>query len=129
MESKTMTEVANPTLGKIEDAVERFGLYALLQVGLGALFAAYPQLNFWPLAPFIKGLAEKLADKLFVFIRLVLDLNVIRFVNEQHQVTFERSVVSLKAIARGYGVDSDQFRKTRENAKTYFAQLVHFNGA
>lgn len=124
-----MTEVANPTLGKIEDAIERFGLFALTQVGLNALFAAFPWLNTWPLGPFIRGMAEYLGDKLFAFLRLVLDLKVIKFVNDQAQAKFERSVVTLRALARGYGVESEEFKKARVNAKAAFADFVRYRGA
>lgn len=124
-----MTEVANPTLGKIEDAVERFGLYAITQVGLGALFAWQPWLNTWPLGNFIRGMTEFLSEKLFKFIRLVIDLRVIKFVNEKNQAAFDRSMVTLKAMARGYGIDSEEFKRARENAKQNFADFVRFHGA
>lgn len=123
-----MTTEVSPTLRKIEDAVERFGLYALSEVGVNALFAWQPWMAAWPLGPFIRKLTEFLSDKLFTFIRLVIDLKVIRFVNDKNQAAFDRSMVTLKALARGYGVDSDEFKKARENAKTSFAEFVRFHG-
>jgi hypothetical protein len=124
-----MTEVANPTLGKIEDAIEKFGLDALLLVGLNALFTAVPWLSKWPLGPFIRKMVEFLSEKLFAAIRLVIDLRVIKFINDKNQAAFDRSVVTLKAIARGYGIESEEFKKARENAKANFADFVRFNGA
>lgn len=124
-----MTEVANPTLGKIEDAVEKFGLYAITQVGLNALFAWQPWLNIWPLGNFIRGVTEYLSEKLFAFIRLTIDLSVIKFVNEKNQAAFDRSMVTLKAMARGYGIQSPEFKRARDNAKTSFAEFVRFHGA
>ncbi len=124
-----MTEVANPMLGKIEDVVERFGMYALSEIGLNALFAAAPWLASWPLGPFIRKLTEYLGEKMFSFLRLMIDLKVIKFVNDKNQAAFDREVVKLKAMARGYGVDSDEFKKARESAKASFAKFVRFNGA
>lgn len=124
-----MTEVANPTLGKIEDAVQRFSLFALTEIGLKALFTYFTFLNVWPLKQIITGVTELLANKLFFLVRLVLDLNVIKLVNEKNQANFDRSVVILRVIAREQGIDSDSFKKGRENAKQNFSDLVRFNGA
>lgn len=121
-----MTDQASPAVGEIEDAIQKYGLDSLVQVGLTSLFAAAPALAVWPLKPLITGLANLLSDKLFSFIRLMVDLTVIKFVNDLHQKTFDRQLVALKALARGYGVDSDQFKKARQNAKDAFAELVHF---
>lgn len=124
-----MTQVANPTVGAIEDAVEKYGLDALVEVGLASLFQAAPWLGVWPLRQIVSGVTRLLADKLFAFIRLVIDLKVIAFVNAQNQKTFEREVVKLRALARGYGTDSEQFKKGRADAKAAFADFVRFNGA
>ena len=124
-----MTEVANPALGKIEDALERYGLNALLEVGLGSLFTAVPFLNVWPLRQIIRGLAGVVARKIFEVLRLAIDLRFIRFVNEQNQQSFEREVLKLKVIAYAHGVDSPEFKKQYEGAHDAFASFVRFNGA
>jgi hypothetical protein len=66
---------------------------------------------------------------LFEILRLVIDLKVIKFVNDRNQADFERQVVTLRALARGYGVDSPQFRKAKDDAKAAFAKFVRYNGA
>ena len=123
-----MTTSANPALGKVEDAVEQLGLFALTQVGLTALFTVVPVLGVWPLGSIIRGLTKMLAEKLFAYIRLVIDLKVIRFVNDQNQATFEREVLKLKVLARGYGMDSEEFKKGRESAKAALSNFVRFHG-
>lgn len=124
-----MTEAAIPVLGKIEDVAERFGLFAISEVGLNALFSWQPWLGVWPLGPIIRGMTELLCSKLFKYIRLVIDLKIIKFTNERNQAAFDRSMVTLKAMARGYGIESEEFKTARENAKATFSDFVRFRGA
>lgn len=124
-----MSEIADPTLGKIEDALERYGLEALLEVGLTALFTAVPVLNAWPLRPLIRGLVGLVARKIFAVLRLMLDLRFIRFVNDQNQMLFEREVLKLKFAAHAHGVSSPEFKKQYVEAHNAFASFVKFNGA
>lgn len=122
-----MTEVANPTLGRIEDAVERYGLATLIEVGFTALFAALPFLR--PIGGILRRIVGVLADKLFEFVRLIIDLKVIRLVNDAHQASFEREVLNLRLSAHDHGVNSPEFRKQYEEAHDAFAAFVKFNGA
>ncbi len=123
-----MTESVNPTLSQIENAVEKFGLFALKEIGLTALFAAVPWLAVWPLGPIIRRASEILTEKLFAYLRLVIDLKVIRFVNEKNQAAFDREVTKLKAMARAFGTESPEFKTARENAKTSLSEFVRFRG-
>lgn len=124
-----MSEIADPTLGKIEDALEKYGLEALLEVGMTALFTAVPILNAWPLRPIIRGIVGIVARKIFAVLRLMLDLRFIRFVNEQHQYVFEREVLKLKLMAHAHGISSPEFKKQYEEAHNAFADFVRYNGA
>ncbi len=124
-----MTTEVNPVLGDIEDAIQRFSLFALSKVGMNALFTAVPWLNVWPLRSIIEGLSEMLVNKLFAGIRLMVDLSTISFLNSSHQKVFEKNILSLRALARGYGIESDAFKRARENAKQNFADAIRYNGA
>jgi hypothetical protein len=124
-----MSEVANPALGKIEDALERYGLAALIEAGLAALFTAVPFLGAWPFQSIIRGVTNMLASKAFEVLRLVIDLRFIRFVNERNQAAFDREVLKLKVLAYAHGVNSPEFQKQYEEAHDAFASFVRYNGA
>ncbi len=124
-----MTDVVTPTLGKIEDAVERFGLYAISQIWLNAVFVAWPVLGTWPLAQIIRTFTEILCDKAFAALRVTVDLKVIRFLDDKNLAAYEREVLKLRALGRGYGPESPQFKKARDDAKASFIKFAHFNGA
>ncbi len=124
-----MTTQANPTLGNIEDVIQKYGLYVLAEIGLKALFTYYPVLNVWPLNQIITGITHFINDQISSLLRLEIDLAAIKIVNDSHRAQFERSVVVLRILAHEQGIDSDAFKKGRENAKANFATLVRFNGA
>jgi hypothetical protein len=95
---------------------------------LNALFATFPWVGTW-LGPILRPLAEWVCDRIFEYLRLVIDLKVIKLVNDQHQAAFEREVVKLRILARTQGIDSEAFKKERQDAKAAFAKFVRFNGA
>lgn len=124
-----MTEVANPTLGKIEDAVERLGYELRVRLFLPALYSAVPFLGAWPFKQLIEYVVNRFSDEIFAAVRLWTDLKVIKLVNDRHQATFERDVLVLRVLGKSHGIDSPEFRKQYEEAHDAFAAFVKFNGA
>ncbi len=124
-----MTTEANPDLGKAEDFFQVLIWDNLINVALVAFFAAAPWARFWPLNALIRNVVLIMSGKLYALMKLTVDLEAIAFVNQQNKQLFDRQSVALKAIARGYGIDSPQYKNAREDAKASFAQFIRFNGA
>ena len=124
-----MTNNANPVLGQIEDLFKDLVWDSLVKSALTALFVAVPGLAVWPLGMIIRWVVNRYAGQLFQLLRLVVDLKVIAFVNYEHKRAFDNAAVKLKIIALDQGIDSDEFKKARENAKASLAKFVTFGGA
>lgn len=114
-----MTEIANPALGKIEDLVKDLAWDNLVKATL-----VYLKLDFWP----VNAIATLFTDKLYESLRTTVDLAAISLVNEHHQRGFDRALVTLAIVARDKGMESDEYRKAKENAKTALSQFVRFRG-
>lgn len=124
----TVTETANPALGKIEDLFKDLVWDNLITAALTALFAYIPVLGVWPLKPIITYVVTTFASKLFDLVRLTVDLQVIVFANNAHKKAFDGAAVKLKIIAHSHGTSSDQFKKAKEDAKETLSAFVRFNG-
>ena len=114
-----MTTQVNPTLENVESIFKGLAWDNLVS---GVLL--YFKIDVWPLNSFIR----LITDKLFDLFKTSFDLQAIVFINDQHKDAFTKAMVTLKIIAHDKGIDSQEFRKAKENAKEYLAQFVHFNG-
>lgn len=66
------------------------------------------------------------AEKLFEATNLVIQLETIVLRNESHRKAFDNAAVKLKILARDKGVDSEEFRKARDEHKRALSELVQF---
>jgi hypothetical protein len=124
-----VTENANPGLGKAQDYFKDFVWDTAVDAAIiTPLFAAVPVLAIWLVNAMIRYLVHFAADKLYAGIKLLVDLQAIAFVNNQHRKAFDSAAVTLKIIARNKGIDSEEFRKAKENAKIALSEYVRFHG-
>lgn len=100
---------------------------ALVRAALRKLFAALPWLSWGPLGAVTSYVFIYFADRLYEVLSEVIEMEYIAFKNEAHRRTFDKSVVSLQAIADGLGVDSPEFKEQREKALADLSKFVRFN--
>lgn len=82
----------------------------------------YFNIDFWP----VNELVTVFTDKIFEGLRLGFDLPLIKFRNAAHENAFNRAAVTLKILERDYGLDSEQYKKAKENAKEALAKFARF---
>lgn len=121
-----MTENANPGLGIGEGLFKDLFWDLSVQAALTALFAYVPVLNVWPLRGIVTGIITLFTDKMYSLMKLLIDVTAIKFTNGEHQRAFDSAAVKLKIIAHDRGIDSDEFRKAREDAKASLSRFVRF---
>lgn len=121
-----MTENAYPKLGIAEKIFKSVIWDTTLRVSLTAFYIKVPFLGL----PVIRNVFEffvfMLSDFMFEGMRLVTDVTAIKIVNEVHRKAYEKSVVTLTIVANSNGVESDEYKKARDNAATHFAQFIRF---
>lgn len=122
-----MTEQAHPSLSRAQDLFRTIVWDNLTEATLTLIFTEAPVLNIWPIGPLLRAAVRYISDKLFQSLRLFVDLAAIPILNEEHRRKYDAAAVALQAIAIRSGVDSDEYRKAKDNAKAAFAQLVRFN--
>lgn len=123
-----MSESVNPTVTKAQDLFKDLVWDVLVDAELTALFVYVPALKIWPIGPIIKMVAHSFSDKIYSGVRLALDMQTVIFLNNKHYKEFSKATVTLKIIARDKGVDSDEYKNAKRNAKDALASFVHFNG-
>jgi hypothetical protein len=115
-----MTTSVDPTLTKIE------GLFKSLVWDnlVAALMVQVPALKFWPLS----AIALFITDKLYSLIQLGIDVGAISLLDAQAASEFSRQEVELQILATEKGMDSPEFKKAKQDAKTALAQFLQFRG-
>lgn len=115
-----MTENANPTLGTIEKFFKFLVWDSLVTAAMTQL-----GINFWP----INVILRYFTDQLFAATKLVVDLQAIAFINDQHKAEFDRAALKLKIFANNYGIESEEFKRARDEAKKSLSKFIRFNGS
>lgn len=67
-------------------------------------------------------------NRFFASGRLVVDMGAIQLVNAEHQRDFLKAAISLREIAKAYGIDSEQYKSARENEKQALSDFAHYRG-
>lgn len=96
----------------------------VIEAALIELFVAFPFLNFWPVNMAIRYIVMEFADIIFAGVHELVDVTVIKLKNEQLQTEFDRSAVKLKIIARGAGIDSEEFKNARVENKDHLRKYI-----
>lgn len=100
----------------------------MVRAALSYLFAAIPWLAWGPLGAAVSFIAMHFADKLYVLLSDVVEMEYIAFKNEAHRKAFDEAAAGLQAIADAKGPDSEEFKNEREKAKAALSKFVRFAG-
>lgn len=115
------------TLPDIGDTFKVLVWDAMIKAVLAQLFKAVPILGWGPIGVVLTWVAQRFTDYLYTTAIMVFNVAKMPFLNEAHRVAFDDATVKLKIIAAGEGINSDAFRKARDERKKALAVFVHFN--
>jgi hypothetical protein len=121
-----VTEGANSSLDRVEGLFKDLFWDGVTEAAILAVFASVPWLNVWPLSAIVRLLLKGFSEKMFTGLKLIVDLQAIAFLNEEHKKAYDKASVQLKIIANDKGVDSPEFKRARENAKEALSRFVSF---
>lgn len=96
----------------------------IVKVALEQLFLAVPLLGWGPIGYVVSWIAVYFADKLYDVVKLAVDLEVIVIRNEVHKREYAGAAVKLKLLAKSKGVDSDEFKKARDEQKETLSRFI-----
>lgn len=113
-----MTTEVNPTLGKIEDVIKKVAFDSVVK---GALI--YYGLDFWP----VNLMISMITDKMWEFMREGFDVAAIKWINDGQKAAHDKSSVVLRIIAHDKGIDSEEFKKAKENAREAMDRFFTYN--
>lgn len=91
------------------------------------LFAQAPFLDAPIIGTINRAVIKKVSGWFFLQIRLFIDITGVRLINNEYQTAFEKASVVLKIIAHDKGIDSNEFKAARENAKAALSKFTQFN--
>lgn len=122
-----MTEGISKPLDQAEN-IFKLGVWdTLVTAGEVFLFSKLPFLSIWPLKGAVSYLLKIFSENIYSSFKILIDVNAIALLNLEHKKAFDQESVKLKIIAQDYGIDSEQFKIERENAKKVLAQFVSYN--
>ena len=98
----------------------------IVKLILAQIFKLLPFLAWGPLGPIVTWMVTWLAGKLFDAFKEFIDVTIIPFKNAEHQKAYDLASVTLKIIAHDHGVDSEEFRKARDENKQKLSDFVRF---
>lgn len=99
---------------------------SLVKAALGKLFAALPLLGWGPIGWAITWIVERYSNELYQLAKEFLKLEAIALRNEAAERAYNTASVKLKLIARSNGIESEEFRKARDEDKKALDNLVRF---
>lgn len=119
----------NPILGYSQKIFKALVWEPLVEAGLVYCETQAPFLA----VPIVKQVFEMsvraFSEKAFKAVVLVVDIKAIQLLSEAHQRAYDEASLKLMVLAVDYGIDSDQFKKERENAKAALSKFTNVSHA
>lgn len=100
---------------------------AIVKALVARLFVAIPFLGWGPIGIVVGWVITLVTDKLFDAIKLFINLELIVLRNEAHLRAYQRASSALYIIARDKGIESEDFRRAREEHRTELADFIRFD--
>lgn len=122
-----MTTSVNPSLETAESLFKELVWDSIVKAATQACFVAIPMLGAWPLRSIVTWIIGQFSNQMFKAAKLTLDLQAIGFINAAHKRAFDSAMVTLKIIAHDKGVESDDFKKAKENAKAALSEFTRYS--
>jgi hypothetical protein len=97
---------------------------AVVKAGIARLFTALPFLGWGPIGIIVSWALTLLADRLYEALSLAIEMEKISIRNEQSRKAYDRALVVLRIVAREKGLESEEFRRSKNEAKEALSRLV-----
>ena len=102
-------------------------LKGLARKALAVLFIKLPVLGWGPIGIIITLIVDKLIEQISQELEDKIDVKAIVFKNEKLEEEYSDASIKLKIIGSNYGIDSEEFKKEREDAVKKFHKFVMFD--
>lgn len=99
---------------------------AIVKLVTGRLIAMIPFLGWGPLGIFTGWVVGVVMGWVYDAVKMAVELQLIHLKNEEHQRAFDSASLKLKLVARTHGVNSQEFKKAREENAKALAVFVTF---
>lgn len=122
-----MTEQVNPKLTAVQEAFKATIWNNAITALKTELFVAVPALNIPVLRSIVSGIISLFAGKVYKYIVLQVDIGAIRLSNTRAHYEYAQASKRLVAIANNQGIDSDEFKKARDEAAAALSDFTRIN--
>lgn len=120
----------NPTdVDPFLDAFHAIVWNNLIRAGLAALFAQVPFLGLPIISNIVTWIVMKFSDYLYAGFQMFVDIQYIRFKNQQLQTEYDKSSVALQVIAYDHGIDSKEFEDARQGFEKDLSKFGRYDVA
>lgn len=120
-----MTTTAYKTLTTVEQVFKDLVWNPAIKAGEIALEGEVPFFALPVISSIEEGAINIITDWLYNQLVLLVDVAAIRLVNAAHQEAYDEASERLKIIAIDKGIDSDEFKKAREQAKIEMSKFTN----
>ncbi len=111
------------------DAVKELIWSSYVKSATLKIFVAVPILGWPPFALLINHLILTYSDFLYDSLKAFLSEEMILFKNKRAEEQFKKSALLLNEIAKTKGIDSKEYRETRNENKKLLENLVRYDAA
>lgn len=119
-----MSDSVNPILETSEQIFKSLVWDNLVKAELTSLYASSTILTFFK--PLIDAIMTVITNSLFSNFKTYIDLGAVQLLDSQAESTFRTASITLAILAHDKGVNSDEFKKARENAKSALSTFIRY---
>ena len=119
----------NQSLSNTVDAVKELIWDSIVKDSMTKIFVVLPILGWPPFALLINFLVKTYSDYLYQALRGLLSEQMILFKNENALRQFKKSAAKLREVAEKNGVNSVEFKETRNENKKLFENFIRYDVA
>jgi hypothetical protein len=120
-----MTTGANEGLDRAEQIFKDLVWTPAVHSSLEAYLIANG-LGFFPVRQIILAVADSFTEYFYANLKMIVDTSAIEFVNDQHASMYAKASVTLSVIAHDKGIESDEYKKARDEARAALSQFTRF---
>lgn len=128
MENDTSPQ-PNQSLSNTVDAVKELLWDSIVKDSMTKIFVVLPILGWPPFALLVNFLVKTYSDYLYQALRGLLSEQMILFKNENALRQFKKSAAKLREVAEKNGVNSVEFKETRNENKKLFENFIRYDVA
>jgi hypothetical protein len=119
----------NQSLSNTVDAVKELLWDSIVKDSMTKIFVVLPILGWPPFALLVNFLVKTYSDYLYQALRGFLSEQMILFKNENALRQFKKSAAKLREVAEKNGVNSVEFKETRNENKKLFENFIRYDVA